>query len=459
MDAPSPPARRSRRNFLIGGGALLTLAAAVAAGRRSALGLLHHLTRSPAFAATPPLLPHDPARERRTLCVAAGRSPADNVDTVLGKLGGIGRFVGADDVVLIKISAQWWNQGMTNAAALRRLIEHVLDLPGFRGEVLVIENTHFRQADGSGLSRAFVRESERNVDVPGWNKLGDVGPHFAAKKAPVGLVGLVDAGPSALSGDPWHDPDHHHGTYGGDGRGPLRPGEVRDGYHWDLEAPFRLRRGLLQHAQTPLTWPRFTSPVSGRVIDLRDGVFRLQGGRLMAETGRRVVLLSMPTANEHAATGITCCCKSAMGLVDMSAGRLGTDSRVRRFQSVHYFGYPEASWRMAGPLADFARRVRAPDLYVVTAAWVAATPAGPFPEEEDIRLAAASAHPLQTIVAGTDPVAVDAHCARHLLMPLRGGRRELYDLDNPDSKVSRFLRCYREVYQAGTLDPSLVEVV
>src|SRR6185436_7061586 len=102
-----------------------------------------------------------------------GGAPAANVDAALDTVG-VDRVVGEDDLVIIKVAAQWWNQGMTNVAAARRVIERVLARPGFRGEIVVFENTHFRLADGSGLARAFTRPSQRNVDVPGWATLGDL---------------------------------------------------------------------------------------------------------------------------------------------------------------------------------------------------------------------------------------------------------------------------------------------
>lgn len=464
MSQPSDPTRRDPEAGLTRRGALALLAAGglgvagVAFALRSKLlGALARLTHRAEFDATPPLAPHDPATERRTLHVARGGAPAENIDAVLAKLGGIGTVVGATDLVILKVSAQWWNQGMTNVAAVKRTIEHILELPSFRGEIVVFENTHFRLADGSGLARAFTRPSERNVDVPGWDKLGDLVAHFAGR--PVGLVGLVDAGASNLSGHTWHDPGHPHGVYGGDGRGPLAPGEDRDGYHWDFDAAFRLRRSWVDHAQTPLTWPRFTSPVSGLVVDLRRGILRREGGALSPVAGRKLTFINMTTANEHASTGLTACCKSAMGLVDMSAGYEGTDPRARGYQSVHYFGEPRASWRMAGPLADFARKVRAPDLYLTVAEWVALTPAGGLPPGKDARLEAASAHHTRTVVAGTDPVAIDAWVARNLLMPIGGAARNSYDLDDPGSHLVKFLRYYRQVYGAGTLDPALVTVV
>jgi hypothetical protein len=121
----------------------------------------------------------------------------------------------------------------------------------------------------------------------------------------------------------------------------------------------------------------------------------------------------MVTMNEHGSTGMTACCKSAMGVVDMSAGRLGNDPRIADYQSIHYFGNPEATWRMAGPLAYFAREVKTPDLYLAVAEWVAispATAAAGWTEDMDARLEAASAHRANTIIAGSDAVAID--CGR-----------------------------------------------
>jgi hypothetical protein len=449
----------TRRKLLwgVGAGGLGAAALAMTLLRRRIIGRLSLWTRLPDFAATPPLVPHDEG-DRRRLYVSQGKTPAENIDAVLEKLGGVEELIGEDDVVIVKVSAQWWNIGMTNVAAVKRMLERLVGRAGFRGEVIVFENTHFRLADGSGLSRAWTHPSERNVDVPGWDKMGDLVRHFAAE--PVSFVGLVDAGPSSLAGDHWHDHGHEHGVYGGDGRGPIAPGEDRDGYHWDFERTFRLRRSWVDDAQTPLTWPRFTSPRTGVVVDLRDGLFERKDGALHPIAGRKLTFINMTTANEHSSTGLTCCCKSAMGIVDMSAGRHGTDPRVRDYQSVHYFGEPSASWRMAGPLAQFAREVRSPDLYVACAEYVGAVPAeGLAGAEPDLRIEAASAHQVKTVVAGSDPVAIDTWVARNLLMPIGGKNRASYDLDDEGSRLSKFLRYYRQVNESGTLDPALIEIV
>jgi hypothetical protein len=440
--------------------------ALAAAFRRKLLSRLSGLTQLSSFAASPAPAIHDPVRDRATIHVARDGTPAENIDAVLAKCGGIASVVGPEDVVIVKVSAQWWNQGMTNVAAAKRLIEQILERDGFKGEIILFENTHFRMADGSGLSRAWVRPSERNVDVPGFNKLGDLITHFRGQKGrdgkpvPVGFVGLVDAGPSALSDDTWHDPSHELGTYGGDGRGPIAPGEDRDGYHWDFEQTFRLAKSLVGDAKSPLTWPRFTSPTSGLVIDLRDGVLRRDGGKLVP-ANRKLTWINMTTANEHGATGFTGACKSTMGVVDMSAGALGTHPLARGYSSTHYFGdgRPSAKWRMAGPLAHFARRVRSPDLILLVAEWVAYTPAAWDADKEDIRHGAASAAHMKTVVAGTDPVAIDTWAVRNLLMKTPGVSKTSFSLDDPDSTVSKFLRYYREVQQRGTCDEALIDAV
>jgi hypothetical protein len=448
----------SRRKLLFGGAAAGTLGAAGFAFRRRIRGLISRATRDKDFTATPKLVPHRP-EEARTIYTASGSPPAVNVDAIVDKIG-IEKIVGEEDVVIIKVAAQWWNQGMTNVAAARRLIERVLARPSFRGEVVVFENTHFRLANGSGLSRAFTHPSERNVDVDGWSKLGDLVEHYRTQNAPVSFVGLIDAATSELAGDPWHDPEHVHGVYGGDGRGPLAAGELRDGYHWDFARTFAKKRSWIDTAQTPLTWPVFTSPRSGLRIDLAHGVF--EGA---AKTSRKLTWISMVNVNQHASTGMTACCKSAMGVVDMSAGRFGTDPRSDGYQSVHYFGNPDASWRMAGPLAHFAREVRAPDLYLAVAEWVALEPPPNVPwdrDKQDLRLERSTAHRANTIVAGTDAVAVDWWAAKNVLTPLarRAGSRGLPEIDlaNPDSRLSRFLRYYREVYRGGTMDDQLITV-
>jgi hypothetical protein len=460
----------TRRNLLLGGGAAVAgIGGAAFVFRKKIKNKLDAWTTKGSFSATPPLVPHDPVKDRATIAFAQGGAPGANVDAVLDKLGGMKAFVGPDDVVIIKVSAQWWNTGMTNVAAVKQAIDQVLAVPGFKGEVIVFENTHFRRQGGSsddpstGLTRAWTHPSQWNVDVPGMDKLIDLQPYYAQLGAPVSFVGLIDAGGSSLSGDPWYDPEHAHGVYGGDDRGPIAEGDARDGYHWDFGNTFSLARSWVADAQTPLTWPRFTSPRSGLVVDFRDGAMRREKGALVAD-GRKVKFINMTTCNEHGSTGMTGACKSPMGIVDMSAGALGTHPRVRGYQSVHYFGRVPGmpgerapTWRMAGPLAFFGEKVRKADLYLTVAEWIAVTPDQGYDEHaEDMRQAKSCAVQTKAVVGGTDPVAIDAWATRNLLMPHAQKYKAMVNLDDEHSKVSRFLRYFRQTAGWGTLDQGLV---
>ncbi len=464
----------TRRTVLVGGGAGLVAAGGMAFVLRNKIkNRIDRWTTHDSFSATPPLVPHDPVADRTSIYVARGGTPAHNIDDALTRMGGMRKVVGVDDVVIIKVSAQWWNTGMTNVAAVKRTIEAILDThgPAFTGEIIVFENTHFRfpgrasDDPTTGLTRAWTHPSQWNVDVAGMDKLIDLAPHFERLGAPVSFVGLIDGGGSELSGEHWYDPDHAHGVYGGDDRGPIEAGDPRDGYHWDFGHTFRVKRSWVAHAQVPLTWPRFTSPRTGRVIDFRDGAFRREAGKLVPEP-RKVRFINMTTVNEHGSTGMTGACKSPMGIVDMSAGALGTHPAVRDYQSVHYFGRipgvpgeQAPTWRMAGPLAYFGDHVRKADLYLSVAEWVAVEPEGGYPQEEDdMRHHKACAHRASTVIAGVDPVSIDAWATRNLLMPIGGRHRAMLDLDDADSKVSRFLRYFRQTAGVGTIDASLIAV-
>ena len=238
---------------------------------------------------------------------------------------------------------------------------------------------------------------------------------------------------------------------------------IRDS-HWDFDQVFRVRRSRVGHAQTPLTWPRVTSPRTGAVIDLKDGVLRKDGDKLVAD-GRQLRFINMTTGNEHGSTGFTGACKSPMGLVDMSAGALGTHPKARGYQSVHYFGrtgrpHPERdpTWRMAGPLAYWNNKVRRADLYLTCCEWVAVTPKAGYDETDDMRHHAACAQQVGHVIAGADPVAIDAWCLRNLMSQFDGKHAAMMKLDDPDSKASKFLRYFRQAAGWGTLDPALVTV-
>jgi len=74
---------------------------------------------------------------------SVNRTPEQYLKKVIELMGGIGKIIGSDDVVLIKPNVQWWNQGAPNLAALKTFVDLVMEKAGgFRGDVVIAENCH-----------------------------------------------------------------------------------------------------------------------------------------------------------------------------------------------------------------------------------------------------------------------------------------------------------------------------
>ena len=69
-----------------------------------------------------------------------------------GELNGPDGLIAADDVVVLKVNAQWKCRGGTNTDMLRGLIHRILQHPdGFHGEVVLFENGQNRPATFDGI--------------------------------------------------------------------------------------------------------------------------------------------------------------------------------------------------------------------------------------------------------------------------------------------------------------------
>jgi uncharacterized protein (DUF362 family) len=56
-------------------------------------------------------------------------------------LGGPDGLIASDDVVLVKVNAQWKYRGCTNSDVIRGLVQRILDHPdGYKGEVVIMDN-------------------------------------------------------------------------------------------------------------------------------------------------------------------------------------------------------------------------------------------------------------------------------------------------------------------------------
>ncbi len=397
----------------------------------------------------------DVAGPSRVALARAG-SPERNARALLDLWGGVEGLVGPEDLVVLKVNAQWHSQGMTNTDLLAELVRAILGRPGgFAGEVLLADNHHFTEPN----ARAWTT-GKRNGRF-NYNELLE---HFRDEgHANVGKVHWHDAGPNP---DPWQFPA---------GDGPRVEGpEGGDGYVWDLGNVHETPEGN----RCAMTWPVFTSPVSGDVADLARGVFR--GG---AATGRPLRLWNVSSICHHSRyAGVTASIKNLMGIVDMTCGFHGPEPPG--FFNTHYVGMrpSHATWRWAarrpapirralhaflpeeqaldfhhtgGALGHWMRTVRRPDLHVVTAEWIG------WGSRTHPEMAARPG----TSLAAIDPVTLDAVAGREVLLPATraagAAGAPFLPYNDPDREEGPFRRFLLEAQRemGGRLDPAGVDLV
>jgi hypothetical protein len=347
-------------------------------------------------------------------------------------MGGIGRLIGREDIVILKPNAQWWNQGMTNTDAMMGFIQAVVEIPGFKGEVILAENHHCFALKGG-------------CDIRGWNT--------AEPNGRFSLSGLVayfqERGHSNVTKYHWLDA----GLHSDDGvflKRTLRPlkrwakeillprrarrvrgPEEGDGYVWsDVEYRY-------EDKKVKMSYPIFTSTFSGVTVDFRNGAW--SRGRY---TGQPVKFINFAGLNHHGDyAGVTASVKNYLGIVDMTCGYTGVTPEG--YVNFHHIGVPG----LGGAVGTFMNTIRKADLNITAAEQVG------FASRTDRRLAART----RTVVAGTDPVALDYYAAKHILRPLGGPVVELNDPDNAQGPFRRYLElCAAQ--GGGTCDENNMEV-
>ncbi|MCU0236763.1 MAG: DUF362 domain-containing protein [Acidobacteria bacterium] len=224
-------------------------------------------------------------------------------------------LIAADDVVLIKVNAQWKYRGCTNSDVIRGLVQRILDHPdGFRGEVVIVEN-----GQGRGSLRCDTRGAGayENTDV-----------HANAVNEAHSFVHLVEqvfADPrvSAFLFDP-----------------------IRSTF---IGAEDHATNGYRRFEN--VSYPCFTS-AGGRRIELREGIWTGAG------YSQNLKLINVPVLKHHDSGGseITASLKHMYGLVSMVDG----------FGERHYLRLGETCGKMMA-------LVRPPVLNIIDAIWVSLT--------------------------------------------------------------------------------------
>ncbi len=371
--------------------------------------------------------------------LARNGSAQKNMARVLEMMGGIEKFIGAKDIVVLKPNAQWWNQGRTNLAAMKEFMDQVLQRPGFEGEIIVAENNHFMDETLTEPDnvRGWVKFSEINGDIDGENHNLNSLIELYQKK---GFANVIKYH--------WRDGGPKREWWGNGQNGGIVTSPAQgDGYVWtDLDYHFKGLWGLKQW-KVKMSYPVFTSRYSGITIDLMHGAYQRDGhgsGRYLSE--RPVKLINFAVLNHHGSgTGITSSVKNYMGITDLSCGFWGM--QPEGYANVHFCGESLYPYAMAGAIGYFMKMVRMADLNIVTADWVG------WGHRTDVK----RAEQTRTILAGTDPIAIDYYGAKHIIYPL-SKKPELHDPDNPSSSVHKFLNLALLTLRKGTTEEERIRV-
>jgi hypothetical protein len=328
-------------------------------------------------------------------------------------LGGPAKYIGATDVVVIKGNAQWPYQGYTHTGCIKGVIDQILALPGFAGEVLICDNVQENDVPGALGFDATVSNRWHNWPDHNWDSLAAA---YRAAGKPVGT--------KKWKCGPWRDITFPSFS------------------NWDPAAGAGWGRSFfLQNGRpTFLSYPVFESPLTpGRMIDMRNGVWE-HGGY----TGRKVTAIVMPTLNNHGNgdedyAGVTSAIKSFFGATEIPA----TENQTwNGYYHIHSCSYTQGSALTAGELVGrFIKTLYAPRLYITAAMW-----AGHHSRSQ-------AATETKTVLACDDPVTLDYVSCRDVISPYAPWLNPA--LDNNTRK--QILGCHSQ--GIGTIDPQKIEVL
>ncbi len=232
-------------------------------------------------------------------------------------------MIQSDDVVLVKVNAQWKYRGCTNSDLIRGLIQAILDHPdGFSGEVVIFEN---------GQGRGSL-----NCDNSGYP---DDNVHANANDETQSFLYLVNS----VFADP------RVSSYLLD---PIRGRFIKSDEH--SADGYRKFENV--------SYPCFTT-AGGRRVELLEGLWQGSG------YSQNLKLINVPVLKIHDGSEITAALKHFYGVVSMSDGQ----SPFR-----HYRGLGETGGKMVVS-------VRTPILNIIDAIWVSFLSLSGYPADATLR--------------------------------------------------------------------------
>jgi len=324
-----------------------------------------------------------------------------------GDLCGPDGIVAADDVVILKVNAQWKCRGGTNTDMLRGLIQRILQHPdGFKGEVVIFENGQKRPAAFDGMHP----DVDKTEYKPFPELIGKVMVNAEEQNLLTidYLVGTVFAGKpvSSFLMDP-----HSEVFIAGDDH-------TTNGYRRVGEAGTQC-----------VSYPCFTT-ANGNRIELKLGRWTGSGYTQNFKWINCAVL-----KDHNGDIGMTGALKIVYGTLSMKDG-----TSAKR----HYVD-------LGSQCAKMWTQVRVPDLNILDCIWVSygSTHVNGMAVSGCVGYPPSITSRQNILLAGHDPIAIDYHAAKHIMFPLGGETAAAHDPDNNPRLVSVYKQAKDTINAAG----------
>ncbi|MGO9585225.1 MAG: hypothetical protein ACLP2Y_03310 [Limisphaerales bacterium] len=368
---------------------------------------------------------------------------SQNITQLWQMLDGPAKFINPTDVVVIKGNAQWPNQGYTHTGCIKAVIDAVLAIPGFSGEILICDNIQ-GGGGGAGTYGFDVPVSSRINNWPtyNWNQLA---ASYQSAGKPVATVQWQNdinwrTPPSPLPGWSTWNPAN---------------GVPSTGTAWS--------RYFLNYSgrNTYISYPIFPSPITaGRLIDMQNGVWE-NGGY----SGRKVKAIFMPPLNNHDYTnsgvqdyaGVTSAVKMFYGATEIFHGSPSyiSDGYIwNNYYNIHGNSFslwpndPQAAWYAGQLVGTFINNLYSPVLYITAAIYSG------WKDRIDTNGAAYT----NTVLACTNPVSLDYISCRDVISKV--GSPPPTWLDPSTQNNNTWLQLSGCNSQGiGTVNPAQIEVV
>jgi hypothetical protein len=379
-----------------------------------------------------------PAKKQRAetscdLFRAVNGSPADNLTKVIELMGGIQKIIGPDDIVVIKPNVQWWNQGVPNLSAMKRLVDLIMSRSGgFGGEVVLAENCHRGSRPWEHKSSGWVPRFVRNSDLDNIYNYGDLSSdlkrRYGDKFSTCHWINAKSGGRRA------YGPADGPGYVFCDGTGGVPLISYDNGLEGD-----DLRAVIM-------TYPIFQTD-RGTLIDFKNGIWE-KG----AYTHQPMKFINFAALNHHSTyCGITGAVKNYLGVTDLSGGPDPYDDGKLTEGYYNFHSFPFDKWApgpkpgmIGAEIGVFLSTIRKADLNIVAAEWVGLASRTEPPAART-----------RAVLACKDPVALDFHSAKYILYP--NSKISYHAPDDENSPTYQYLKACSEA-GGGELDESCVDV-